>query len=155
MLSTRTDGEADVKQADMGFHHGYRSPGPPPPPPPEYPVTVTLRMPGRYFTPGSRFYLDADTVSRNGKPVDCCLFVLLESAGTFWSYPSWTAFGPPSFTIDFENVTVLDETCSIIPGFSWPFVPVSMGFRFYGCCADPGLTGLQSNLDVLEWACGL
>ena len=88
-------------------------------PTPVLELGVTLEMPGSQFTSGDAFYLDAKLCNPGMPMSNVPLVVLLEVAGSFWSWPSWS---PISEGLDWQAVDVHlgTRTIHIIESFEWP-----------------------------------
>lgn len=116
-------------------------------------VQLDLEMPGAEIAPGDTFYLHACTRSTIGKTVVCRLFVALAWAGQYWFYPGWLPYYP-DHRLDYETISVIDETNVLIPEFTWPDtgVPI-LEAAFIGACTDPDYGNLISDVAMVEFVC--
>ncbi|MCD4652535.1 hypothetical protein K8T06_01210 [bacterium] len=117
-------------------------------------TSLELSMPSNYFTIGDSFYLDAHVGSISGEMELCDLYIALSIADQFWFYPSWSPYFPDQ-SADFLPLSVMDDTISVIPEFSWPYIGESMsGIQFIGLCVNSEKGILASNIDVVEFGFG-
>lgn len=116
-------------------------------------IQLDLLMPGTVFHPGGRFYLHAHTGSNTGDPISCHMFTALSWAGQYWFYPGWAPYYPDHI-VDYETITVFDETRVLIPEFTFPeFGSALLDIALIGACTHPDHGHLISNIDIIECVC--
>jgi hypothetical protein len=114
-------------------------------------VQIDLAIPGTDFYPGDPFHLHTHTRSNTGQTERCRLFTALSWAGQYWFYPGWVPYYP-DHTVDYEMITVINETNVLIPEFTWPDIDTAlMNLTFIGACTDPEHGFLTSNISVKEF----
>jgi hypothetical protein len=86
--------------------------------------------------------------NNNPQPLtDIPLFCLLEAAGTFWYYPTWTM--EPAWEIQ-DSIPVGQSEVILLDSFPWPDNTGSGTARFYGALTDQDITRILGNFDMRD-----
>jgi len=118
-------------------------------------LDLTLDMPRTMYAPGDEFYLNLVFYKSGPDLEGLPVFVLLETFGTYYFWPSWRRYSPPeSPYIDYrlENIPSGTSTLEIFPSFPWPDTGTSgTDLLFMGAVMNWSLSGLAGNIDIVEW----
>ncbi|MBN1295306.1 hypothetical protein JXA80_00910 [bacterium] len=151
-VTTRTDEQPDMLQADMGYHYILETP-PNPTPTPLCTAGVTLDMPFHLYSPGDILFLDAIVCNPDSDALtDHALLIALEADGAFWFAPAWTSYEEG---LSFFRLTISagENRIPIIKPFVWPEIPGSDDFiYFWGALLSPDLSSVVGTID--QWAFG-
>lgn len=118
-------------------------------------VRVAIDMPATHFGPGDEFWMNVETHSLSGQPIDCRLVIMLQIYDSFYLYPGWGPCGPPDFNIDWEDVIVQDEVRIIFSPITFPddWTVCIDGLQFAAVCASEHWE-IISNIDRVYWSVG-
>lgn len=123
---------------------------PPTPTPTPMDLTSDLTMNDDYFTAGETFLLERTWINAMGAPQAVDEYIILDVAGLFWFWPSWSDTG------DFSKWTVPvgGPTTDTILTFTWPQVSGEFtGIRFWSGFLAADTVDLLSY-DMIEWGYG-
>lgn len=124
------------------------------------PLQVVLDMPSQHYYADDPFQLNCILTPATEEPVTGRLFVLLETSGAYYYYPSWRSFNWLDLLVVGKDewsvaMTILDDTTEIIiEEFKMPFFPFPMTCRFMSTFTDEDVTCLMSNIDEIIWGFG-
>jgi enediyne biosynthesis protein E4 len=109
---------------------------------------VRFQMPDTYFSPGNPCSLTADLTNASPDPIiGAPLFVILDIAGQYWYWDSW------SQNVNFKQLDVPPGTTShvILPEFIWPDSGSSsfMGMIFWGAMLNSEMTEILGGAEGL------
>ncbi len=113
-------------------------------------ISVDLALSKEHFQPGDAFILTA-SISNPGPALDDQPFaVLLEVAGSYFWYPSWTQ------TLQYDSIDVDTGVTDVeILNFTFPDVEASVeGARFYGALLSKDLSSILGDYDMVEFGWG-
>ncbi|HPQ42517.1 MAG TPA: hypothetical protein PLV45_19250 [bacterium] len=118
-------------------------------------VRVAIDMPATHYGPGDEFWMNVETLTLSGQPIDCRLVIMLQIYDSFYLYPGWNSCGPPDFNMDWEDVTVQDEVRVIFNPVTFPDdLSITIdGLQFAAVCASEHWE-IISNIDRVYWSIG-
>jgi hypothetical protein len=117
------------------------------PTPSGYDLVAWLELNKEIFHPADPFLL-RKVVENHGPDVLVSEFIVLEVAGQYYYWPSWSS------QIDFRPTTFLtgDRVEEEVLSFVWPSVPIPLNARFWYALLDPTLSRLMADYDMVEWS---
>ncbi len=139
------------------FQGEWSTPTPIPTPTPTIgPLGIDLEMPSQHYRSGDTFWLDAE-LSNPGDPIpQVIVFIVLEVAGQYYFWPSWSRFDADSGSGLDGRIVLLEHgvtAVKIILPITWPEVDgVADGLVFIGAMADDHLMGILGGMDAIEWS---
>ena len=111
---------------------------------------VTLSMPGDLFSQGDVCWVQAIICNDGSETISGIpLVVVLDLAGSFWFWPSWT----PAFDYELMSFEPGQTIVEIIPEFIWPiYSPAFSDAVFYGAMLNPEMTAILGEMDTWSFS---
>jgi len=115
-------------------------------------VGIDLEMPAHHFTPGSNCGLTATVFNHSpGGAGPLPMFIMLEVAGNYWFYPSWT----PDIQYEFVAVPPGESLHTIFDPFTWPSgCGAASGVYFVSLFTKPDFSMLMGVIDTWAFSWG-